>query len=56
MNDYFFKILIRERHEEILAEFRATQLSQLGHARVTTTDFVHFILHAMAPWFSNRPE
>jgi len=29
MNDYFLTILIRQRHEEILAEAMAAQLSQL---------------------------
>lgn len=28
MNDYFLKILIRQRHEEILEEVRATQLTK----------------------------
>jgi len=35
MNDFFLTILIRQRHEEILAEVRAAQLSQRGRFRVT---------------------
>ena len=34
MNDYFLRILIQQRHAQILAEVRAAQLSQLGHFRV----------------------
>jgi len=28
MNDYFLKILIRQRHEQIMAEYRGTRLPQ----------------------------
>ncbi len=28
MNEYFLKILIRQRHEQIMAEFRRTRLPQ----------------------------
>ena len=31
MNDYFLKILSRQRHEEILAEIRTAQLSKPVH-------------------------
>ncbi|NNL77682.1 MAG: hypothetical protein HKO68_15210 [Desulfobacterales bacterium] len=34
MNDYFLENLIRQRHEQILTEVRAVQLSQLGRSCV----------------------
>jgi len=34
MNDYLLKILIRQRHEEILAEVRAAQFSKPGRSCV----------------------
>jgi len=35
MNDYFLRILIRQRHEQILAEVRAARLLQPGRSRAT---------------------
>jgi hypothetical protein len=32
MNDYFLKILSRQRHDEISAAVRAAQLSKPGHS------------------------
>ena len=34
MNDYLLRILIRQRHEAILAEVRANQLSEKRHCRI----------------------
>jgi len=38
MNDYLLRILIRQQHEQILAEVRAAQLSQTGRSRVTRSN------------------
>ena len=38
MNDYLLRILMRQRHEQILAEVRSAQLSQTGHSRVTRSN------------------
>ena len=34
MNDYFLRSMMRQRHEQILAEVRAARLSQLDRPRM----------------------
>ena len=35
MNDYFLRILMKQRHSEIMAECRASRLSRLERPRTT---------------------
>jgi len=35
MNDYFLKILMKQRHAQIVAEFRASRLSRLERPRMS---------------------
>ena len=51
MNDYLLRILIRQQHEQILAEVRAAQLSQTGRSRVTRSNrSIHLFRSFFAQW------
>ncbi len=57
MNDYFLRILIRQRQAEILAEVRSARHLQPVRFRVGSDNkslhrFRSFILRVNAPWFS----
>ena len=53
MNDYFFRILIQQRHAQILAEVRAAQLSRLGRSRVIRGNKLIRLFHSFfARWKS----
>jgi hypothetical protein len=47
MNDYFLKILMKQRHAGIMAEFSASRLSRLERPRMTRR--INLILRSFLP-------